>query len=169
MGGKQTSEIQDIIKSTLIEFTKDYFKNKWKLQERQAINFFTFGYLIKKCKKDSVLYYPAQIAIESTVPQIETGNPRQKEKVSKDLAIWEKPFMNVFDSKGNPTLKPICIIEWKSNSNKLSQNDINWMKEFSKGTPKFYGFCITLNEEKLICAEISKGKIQNKWEFTKNK
>ena len=97
MGGKQTSEIQDIIKSTLIEFTKDYFKNKWKLQERQAINFFTFGYLIKKCKKDSVLYYPAQIAIESTVPQIDTKNPRRKKKVSKDLAIWEKPFMNVFD------------------------------------------------------------------------
>lgn len=170
------SKIDEIIKQSLSKFIEDIRTNSWLGREREAISLYVFAHLLKFCNDGSFLYDPAQICIESPVPQLVGADKKHKRQVCKDLVIWQRPMMTCWDEQRKPTKYPIVIMEWKTigfggaNNNKLfkvSANDVKWLERFSAGLSNFIGYatCLDIGKEKyrLSCTRIFKGASQEKW------
>jgi hypothetical protein len=115
-------------------------KSNWRGRERELISLFAFGYLQRHCKPRTVLRDPTQIGIEVAVPQL----PRRGAKavVCKDLVIWPKPAMTVWDADRKPSHDPLAILEWKVGQKKGRPADIDWLSAYSAHRPDFVGFSV---------------------------
>lgn len=156
------NEIDDIVRESLVEFVEDVFSSSWWGKEREAVSLFSFGYLVKRCRKGSVLYDPAQIGIEVRVPKPDSFG--LKREVCKDMVIWPAPGMTCWDENNKPTRQPLSVLEWKVHAPGVSARDLEWLRAFSVRRPDFIGYALCLNLDgkdfRLRCARIQ-NEIQN--------
>ena len=141
-------------------------------REREVVSLFCFGHLLSQSGPGNILHDPAQLSIEVAVPQISgqtalTGKAGNKPQVCKDIVIWPRPRMVVWDDSGNPTLRPISVIEWKHNEGAVSPYDLHWLCEFSAVGPDFVGYAVCTNRPTrgftLSCTRVALGKKAEQW------
>lgn len=136
------AQLDSVIQDSLHEFLTYINTNSWLGREREAVSLFAFGFLVPKCRKNTVLFDPRQIAIECAIPQL--PGPSRKKHVCKDLLIWPRPSMTCWDKNHNPVNIPLSILEWKFNARKPSSYDIAWLTDYSKKHRGFVGYVILL-------------------------
>lgn len=150
---KKQEELDKILIEALQEFKKGINKDDWIGRENEAVNLFTFSYLLKKIKPSSVLFDSGQIGIEVAVPQLNLDKEKNnKKQVRKDLVIWSKPGMTCFDNNKNPVNYPMAILEWKfkgfrekqRNKDEQFKCDINWLKKYSLNS-NILGYAVMVN------------------------
>ena len=153
------------IKKSLEDFVKDIFAKSWWGKEREAVSLYAFGYLIKQCRAESVLYDPAQIGIEVRVPKPESFGA--KKEVCKDIVIWPQPGMTCWDKQRKSVQEPLAVMEWKVNEPRVSDYDLEWLCAFSAARPSFTGYalCLNLNSPnfRLHCIRIQNSKKELDW------
>jgi len=168
------ANIDALIRDSLSSLTGEVRALGWSGQrEREVVSLFCFGHLLTHCKKGTVLYDPKQVAIEVAVPQVAdqvniSGKHQSKLQVCKDIVIWPRPRMTCWDAAGQPTVKPMCIIEWKHNEDSESQYDVAWMHQFSAAAESFVGYAVLtkqreVREFQLSCSRIYRGEAQSRW------
>ncbi len=140
---ERIEEIEVIAKRTLIAFTEHVDGTHWYGKEREMVSYYAFGFLLKECRAGSVLFDPAQIAIESRVQQIDL--PGRKHQVCKDLCIWSEPGQTCWDEERKSTIAPLMIMEWKDNTSKISAYDQQWLQQYSLHREVFIGLCVSLD------------------------
>jgi hypothetical protein len=136
-------ELEAIVKRSLTAFTEHVDATRWYGKEREMVSYYAFGFLLKECRAGSVLFNPAQIAIESRVRQID--GPNMKRQVCKDLCIWSEPGQNCWDEERKSTIAPLLIMEWKYNTSKVFAYDLDWLEQYSLGRERFIGLCVSLD------------------------
>ncbi|MDZ7337874.1 MAG: hypothetical protein ONB30_04985 [candidate division KSB1 bacterium] len=155
------SEIDNVVRNSLTDFTNRVFTSAWWGKEREAVSLFAFGHLIKHCRPGSVLYDPAQIGIEVRVPKADSVG--KKAEICKDLVIWPKPGLTCW----NENEWPVAILEWKANQPQVSADDVAWLLAFSAKCPTFVGYAICLDLKqrnfRLSCTRVQQQKVQNEW------
>ena len=155
------SDIDDLVRNSLTDFTNGVFADEWWGKEREAVSLFAFGYLIKHCRPGSILYDPAQIGIEVRVPKADGLG--KKTEICKDLVIWLRPGLTCWSEKG----WPLAILEWKANQPKVFANDVAWLSAFSAKRPTFTGYavCLDLKQRhfRLSCTRIQQQHVQHEW------
>lgn len=123
-------QIDTIVAQSLQSLAHELSVGAWKgRREREVVSLFCFGHLLRHCRSASLLYDPAQLAIEVAVPQILgqrglTGKVRSKAQVCKDIVIWPQPRMTCWDNDGKATVYPLSVIEWKHNEKAVSTGDL---------------------------------------------
>ena len=137
------SEIEGILRRSLTAFVHHVRDTGWWGKEREAVNYYALGFLLKECLPGSVLFDPAQLAIESRVGQIE--KPKGKNEVCKDLAIWPGPGQGCWDAHRKSSRYPLVIMEWKVNTERIFAYDRDWLLAFSTDKPDFTGVCLSMN------------------------
>jgi hypothetical protein len=159
------SEIDGIIRGSLAELVDFVWATNWYGREREVISLFTFGFLLPRCRPESVLRHPTQVAIEGAVIQI--GGPNRKKLVTKDMVIWPEPLMNVWDEDRQPANHPAAILEWKANKTTVSGYDVNWLRQFSSDLPDFVGYAVCLDvlqrRFRLSCTRVHQGDAESRW------
>jgi len=158
-------ELDRVVRESVSRFVEDIFQNGWLGREREAISLYSFGYLQNYCKPGIFLRDPTQIGIEVAVPQLIQEN--RKKQVCKDLVIWSEPGMTCWDQNWQPVHHPVAILEWKVNSAKVSEKDVDWLREFSINLENFIGYALCLDLDnrnfRLKCARIQTGKVISDW------
>ena len=137
------AELEGIVHRSLSAFVHHVRDTGWWGKEREAVNYYAFGFLLKECRRGSVLFDPAQLVIESRVKQI--NKPKSKNEVCKDLVIWAKPGQGCWDKDRKSVQYPLVIMEWKANTDRIFAYDRDWLLEFSKDKPDFTGICLSMN------------------------
>lgn len=138
-------QIDAIVAQSLQSLARELSGGAWKgRREREVVSLFCFGHLLSHCRPASLLYDPAQLAIEVAVPQIPgqqglTGKPGNKTQVCKDIVIWPQPRMTCWDDHGKATVRPLSVTEWKHNEKAVSTYDMSWLCAFSSEHPEFIG------------------------------
>jgi len=143
---ERINELEAIVKRSLTAFTEHVDRTHWYGKEREMVSYYAFGFLVKECRAGSALFDPAQIAIESRVPQIE--GPKRKKQVCKDVCIWSEPGQNCWDADHKSTVAPMLIMEWKYNTSKIFAYDQDWLEQYSFAREDFIGLCVSLDLRK---------------------
>ena len=155
------NEIDDLIRGSLTDFTNGVFSSKWWGKEREAVSLYVFGYLLKHCRKGTVLYDPAQIGIEVRVPKAESLG--KKAQICKDLIIWSRPASTCWTENE----WPVAILEWKANCTQVSTNDVTWLSAFSVNRSNFTGYAVSLDLKqrnfRLSCTRVRRQRVQPEW------
>lgn len=146
-------ELDAIIMRSLQQFVAALNDSQWTGQrEREAINLYVMGHLLHEIRPNSVLFDATQIAIEVPVQQIAPdvqrtlsgGNSKPKAQVAKDLVIWPRPRMTVWDSDGQLRHSPLAILEWKWGKIEPSEYDLRWLESYSSQRQHFSGYVVSL-------------------------
>jgi hypothetical protein len=135
-------------------------------------------------RQGSILYDPAQLGIECTVPQVPPFGLRKDPDVRKDLLIWPRPGQTCWgddyrvDRSGG---YPLAVIEWKvfnfvrGRGRKLrsdSAGDIAWLEQFTRMVPDTLGYPVvgyTVAVEvqpalaRFVCSRVEAGAIISPW------
>jgi hypothetical protein len=158
---KAMSEMDELVRNTLTDFTNGVFAGAWRGKEREAVSLFAFGYLLMHCRPGSVLYDPAQIGIEVRVPK--AHGLGKKAEICKDLVICSKPASTCWSENECP----LAILEWKANQPQVSVDDIAWLSAFSAKRPTFTGYavCLDLKQRnfRLSCSRVQQQRVQRGW------
>jgi hypothetical protein len=157
--------LDDIIQHSLEEFVEEVFANHWYGKEREAISLYAFGYLLRYCQSDGVLYDPRQIGIEVRVPK--PTRLGKKAEVCKDLVIWQKPSMTCWTAERKAKNYPLAVLEWKTNEPNISADDVKWLLALSAKSPEFIGYaiCVDLSKRnfRLTCTRIQSKSVKKDW------
>lgn len=160
-----SAELDEVIRSSLTRFTDDVFGNRWYGLEREAVSLYAFGYLQRHTRPGRFLRDPTQIGIEVRVPQLK--EPGRKARVTKDLVIWQEPWMTCWDADRRPVQYPAAIVEWKVNEAKVSEHDVAWLCKFSTDLDHFVGYAVCMDllqrNFRLSCTRIHRGQAQPDW------
>ena len=172
--GPSMTELDEIVFRSLKAFTDEVFlepppgHKRWEGMERGAVSLFAFGPLLKECRKGSVLYDPAQIGMEVRVsrPPKEGVKGAKATRICKDLVIWPRPKLTWRDESG-----PLAILEWKTNREVVSAENVAWLRDFSKNLDGFTGYavCLDLDQRnfRLSVTRVSRGSDQPNWKVIK--
>lgn len=164
--------IDTTIQSALFSFADEVLDGSWSGQrEREAVSLFAFGPLLRQVDPEAFLKDPTQIGLEVPVPQVAVGDDeshgRRKRQVCKDLIIWPEPQMTCWDRNNDPTVPPAAVLEWKFDSDGVSQRDLDWLTAFTINYSSCVGYAITANPPKsdfrLTCTRISANQEQPEW------
>jgi hypothetical protein len=133
--------LETSIRESLLKFAAHLAETRWRGREREAVSLFAFGFLQKHFEN------PTRIAIEAAVVQLHGKGKRQ---VCKDLVIWPRPGMTVWDDSWQLRNDPSCIIEWKvaskqSHKPPSSGADVDWLRSFSSTRPAFEGYVVAVD------------------------
>lgn len=162
--------IDEIISTSLVSFTDWIFDKNWKGRESEAISLYCFCCLAPRFGNNEIFKNQIQICIEGTVPGVPGINP--KGRVQKDLVIWPPEVYTCWNDEWKVTNYPLSIIEWKvfreiHRKPKISEYDINWLKEFSKLSDNFVGYAVALDladrEFKINVTRVYKDTIDYNW------
>ena len=140
----------------LTEFIDEINHDDWIGKERELISRFAFSKLVPNVGCDKVFYDAAQIGIEVRVKQVRKG----KNDVCKDLIIWKYPHQTVYSSDNVPLL----IMEWKYNSKKPSDYDIDWLIDYTQLNLTCTGIALNIEKTDTYLLEavlIREGKISD--------
>lgn len=173
---KIISDIDRIVRSSLIEFVEDVFRSSWKGREREAVSLYVLGHLQKQCSEGTILREPTQIGIEAAVPSSLDLNP--KGRVCKDLVLWREPKMTCWNERWEAMNPPLSIMEWKafrlpSSKAQIYSQDVAWLKSYSAlfssmfaGYP-FVGYAVALDllqrNFRLSVARVESSEAMDKW------
>lgn len=167
--------IDELISASLKEFVTDLFTIPWSgCREREAVSLYSFGYLTRHIKKNKFLTCPTQIGMDVAVPQINravqselSGRKGTKDQVCKDVVLWPQPRMTCWDAKGEPTLIPAAILEWKYDEPKMCKYDVGWLTAFSSSYSNFVGYALTVDPQgrnfRLSCTRVQNGMPKENW------
>ncbi len=129
----------------------------WWGHENEARSLYAFGHLAP------FLDDPGQLCLDGAVRQ-GTG-PGMKFLVNKDLVVWHRAGMSVWDANREPANDPLLVMEWNVGRN-VASGDLAWLEAFSASRPGFVGFAVTLHigsGYKLQCARVYRGKGEPAW------
>ncbi len=163
-----SAALDTIIRAAAEEFLRAVCVSHWWGREREAISLFAFGYLQRRCTPGSVLFDPTQIAIEACVP----GPPalNKKGRVNKDLVIWPKPGMTLWNDNRDASNKPLAVMEWKvfrtgTKPAAFSRYDLDWLLKVSESDAAFIGYAVwfDLRDHRLALARVQKGDADERW------
>jgi hypothetical protein len=173
------SKLDAIISAALRSFCKDI--EGWHGREREMVSLFCFGHLISHCRTGGLLFDRGQVGIEVAVRQLPADvleKLRCKSDVCKDVVIWPKPKMTVWDNDLKPRREPLSVMEWKvvnrlddkrQQTTKLAEHesDKQWLRETSRRSSEFTGYAVLVNSKTeprtLICSSVRSGEIQERW------
>jgi hypothetical protein len=166
--------VDAIISESLQALASELARGRWKgRREREVVSLFCFGHLVGRCRAGTPLYDPAQISIEVPVPQVpgqqtRAGRSGQKAQVCKDIVIWPNPRMACWNERGEPAVAPSVVIEWKHNGGRVSEYDIDWLREFSSGRTSFVGYAVSttvpsVDPFTLRCTRVFQGEHADRW------
>jgi hypothetical protein len=144
------------LKRMLLEFIQEIESEGWFGKEHELVSRFGFSKLAKNIGCCEALFDVAQISVEVRVLQI--PGERRKREVSKDLVIWKKPNQTVWSEEN----VPLCIIEWKHGKKRLSQYDIDWLKDYTEINPGCFGIAVNVKNKKLYelkAALVERGEV----------
>src|SRR6266481_656665 len=152
-------EIDCIMKDSLTAFYQQLVSG-WIGREREMVSYFAFGFLVPRCSPQSAIHDPAQIGMEVAVKQMaDTADPKRKNNVCKDLVIWPKPAMNLWNQGQMNANIPLCITEWKcvNPSKRLTaelklklkelQGDTEWLSDFTRRNLNVLGYSIFVHQQ----------------------
>jgi hypothetical protein len=169
------AELDEVVRSGLVAFAGDIRTSQWSgRREREAVSYFAFRHLVPLCVEETVLFDPAQIAVEVAVPQISgdaamklSGRSSAKKQVCKDLVLWPAPGMTCWDSSGRPAQHPMAILEWKFGGKTVDKDDIAWLSEYSSGRSGFVGSAVQVvrqpSDHVILVARVHLGAVQAEW------
>jgi hypothetical protein len=166
-------QLDAAVRVSLEALAQELLRGDWLgRREREVVSLFCFGHLLPHFRAGAVLHDPAQMSIEVAVPQIPgqkslAGKKGNKEQVCKDIVIWPRPRMVVWDSSGRPTMRPMSVIEWKHNGGAVSGYDVKWLCEFSSLSEEFVGYAVCTQLPArgftLSCTRIASGERTDRW------
>ena len=158
-----TGALDKIIRFALEAFHREVLSAGWFGREREAISLFAFRHLLAHVRPGSVLFDPAQIAIEVAVPQI--PGPKRKAQVCKDLVIWREPASTCWFQPGRADDLPLSVLEWKHRRSVPAAEDVGWLRAFSAGKRGFIGFAIAFNlrARRLSACRVELGQTYPAW------
>jgi hypothetical protein len=145
--------LSDLIKQSLDENTRFFWKSGWRGKENDCVNLFAHRFLAKRVRPLD------RIGIEVAVPQL--GGKGRKQAVRKDLVIWGKGGQTTWDATWKAKTVPQAILEWKVKRGPnaqptISSRDRAWLKAFKSKHRGFIGVCVTVAFGK---------KAEMKWEI----
>mgnify|MGYP001548315065 CR=1 FL=1 len=132
--------MESLLRATLTAFAHAILGSPWYGKEREAVSYYAFGFLAKACAPGTVLFDPAQIAVESLIP----GGPLNKKKeVCKDLAVWSVPGGNCWNAEGRSVNHPLALMEWKAGSASFSVYDLKHLMSLTQKAPDMLAVAVT--------------------------
>ncbi len=141
--------LDGLVRSTLTAFADAIFASSWRGREREAVSLYATGFLQPCCRPGAAISDPTQVGIEVTVPGVKGLNP--KGRVNKDLVIWPRPRMTVWNEAWQVANEPLAVLEWKlfragmRGTPGVSQHDLEWLTAFSRAHPQFLGYSVTVD------------------------
>lgn len=164
-------DFEGILRTALLKFSGMAEEAGGRGREREAISFFAFECLLPLVGSPP-LVSAGQICIECAVPQVKQGG---KQQVCKDLVIWPRPGMTVWNREGQPTNAPSAILEWKvagypspsrQDLTEMTTNDVAWLRSFTAKYEQTRGFAIGINWStlpKLRAVRVVAGVVDQEW------
>jgi hypothetical protein len=143
------THIDELVRRSLGDFILHIRDIGWQGRENEAVNLYTFGFLLRSQSDSSGALGPTQVGIEVAVAVVPANG--KKSQVRKDLVIWPEPGMNPWYPAGAGLNTPLAILEWKvvrAGSRRASLGyDLRWLKSNSKklGRPDFVGYSVSLD------------------------
>ena len=135
-----------LIRESLVELASFIATKRWHGREREAVSLYVLGFLISKCRPNGPLIHPTQVGVDVAV--LQQPGPQRKKVVCKDVVIWPDEAGTCWDDSGQPTRHPLAILEWKARTEKSSDYDEKWLRDFSMNLPNFVGYAISLNPDR---------------------
>lgn len=165
------SATDEPVRSALSAFAGELLDGSWTgRREREAVSMFAFGPLLQQMDPDGFLKGPMRIGLEVPIPQVTLPGEESRNKknqVCKDPVIWDEPQMTCWDEQDEPIVSPGAVLEWKFQSNYISERDVDWLKAFTSEYPDCVGYAVTGNlpgsEFLLSCTRVSTGQEQSEW------
>jgi len=136
--------IAKTIEAALADLNKFLQLESWFGRENEVVNLYCHRFLLRNDVSGKIS--PAQCGIEVAVRQL----PGEKNKllVRKDLVIWANDCETVWNPSGEPKNTPIAILEWKVNSVRNCQYDIEWLCRYTEMYPSVIGYSVCANVKK---------------------
>lgn len=110
------------------------------------MNYFAHRMLLPECRPDGLVFDPAQIAIEVSVPQ---PPGYAKPTVPRDLVIWAEPGATCWNEVWEPIRHPMSIIEWKVHRpgfrNCEGPKEDAWLRAYCHWQPKVLAYAIQVD------------------------
>ena len=170
-----TDSPDHVIATSLHSFAARLQDSAWTGQREHEIkSLYAFGHLVAECRPGTFLHDPAQIALDSAVPQIPPdaqqalshGTGRPKRAVAKDLIIWPAPGMTSWVG-GASAVAPAVVMEWKLNRSGVFGYDVDWLTRFTALHPGVTGYAVTVDLRPrgplLTCARVVQGAADATW------
>lgn len=151
--------MEEIIEMAINELGAYLKSSNWYGRENEVVNLFAHKFLAKHVGSGKFTSI-SQIGIEVSVKQLSSSNG--KKLVRKDLVIWRKENQTVWNTNREPVNDPLAVIEWKINSISKCDDDIEWLKKFTKTYPKVTGYSVCAfvkNKRDISYKKIINGKI----------
>jgi hypothetical protein len=164
------TELDIVLRDTFAEFSGRIFNGGWRGREREAINVFVLGHLVRRVHSEGVLRDLTQVGIEVTVPSLKTINP--KGRVTKDLVLWPAAGMTLWDNEWREANIPSAVLEWKvfrslHRRPDLSATDIEWCRKWTKAYPSAIGYAVALDLDdrtfRIRVARVEVGLVDRTW------
>ncbi len=174
------TELDAIIAQSLGSFYQ-VISGDWWGRENEMVNLYAFCCLAGCVKPNTIFYDIGQIGIEVTVRQLPPNEQHKGRRgtVRKDLVIWEKPGMTLWEKK-LPDNEPVAVMEWKVNHflnrRKHQKNrdeyrgDIDWLRETSARVKMegFVGYAVMVEHTQqpkptLTCARVHGGSVNEQF------
>lgn len=165
--------LDEPVRSALIAFAEEELDGSWTgVREREAVSLFSFGALLDEVHSDSSLHDSRQVGLEVPIPQVTVDGEDaegKKDQVCKDVVIWPTARMTCWDNRGNPTIPPSGVIEWKFDRASIYEDDVNWLEAFTEEYPNCVGYAVTANQPSsrftLSCTRVSEDQRQPEWVY----
>lgn len=155
--------LEGILRETLTAFGKTVLHSPWYGKEREAVSYYAFGFLAKACADGSLLYDPAQLAIEGRIP---AGPLNKKKEVCKDLVIWPVGGENCWNEERRSVHFPLVVMEWKANSDQFFSYDLEHLASLTSAKQGMLGIAVTFDARKkglLRAAKVLNGTVDVGW------
>jgi len=139
-------QLDRLLRTSLAAFVADATAEQWQGKERDCVNRFAMGYLVRACGKHHFLKHATQIGIEMSVAQPSREGVRRT--APKDLVIWRRPWSACWDDDENAAVAPLAVIKWKVSRGRKSgrdtTHDMAWLRGFARANPQSVGYSVAM-------------------------
>jgi hypothetical protein len=142
--------VDDLVRSSLTAFIEGFTLAKWWGKERDCVNRFVHGVLMRRCQPSTILAHPTQIGIEVGWLSRETCSLARLPR--KDVVIWPEPWMSCWNEAWEAINFPMAILEWKAlrTARRVTchAHDRQWLSGLAKERAEFAGYSVAMNRER---------------------
>jgi hypothetical protein len=138
-----------IITACLDQLATDRHVCNWFAKEHDWVSYFVQKFLINQCRPAGVLYDPAQIGTEVSVPQ--PPGKYNRLSVCRDVVIWDQPGATCWDEWYRPMHTPVAMMEWKvhrmGHKNRNVVHERDWLRNFCAWQKTVIAYAVEVNDE----------------------